>query len=344
MDNFVKNTLNNTDLKGFGKSKSELDQSEKPNQFDNSFKYSKFSPFRKDNTSPKNRNYNNPYPKPPQTYTRSRTNQRKTFSERNLRNMKKRAVCNNCGIQGHLTKECEQPIQSYGLIILNSSLEKVLLIQRRDSFGYISLINNERLPTSAINRAAKTMTQKEHQKIACFDFNSLWKDIITDPRLVRNNRVLQENEERFKSYQIRSIVNNIPVDSLKTDNEWGFPKGRIKKREKWIDCAKREASEETGISANDITIISDMPFMENIKGFDGRMYINVYYVAQVPDRITEDSLNIQKQEIQNASWVEMEKIEDFFSATNMNTKKKLIRQIKHYLKSRQTEENDDIVV
>lgn len=343
MNNFVKNTLNNTDFKQFINTDSS-DSSILSNDND-SFKYSKFSPFRKENkrNTTHSDTYNrNSYPKPPQSHRTTPPSTRTTptnafkFKERELRNRQKRSVCNNCGIQGHLTVNCKEPVHSYGLIILNSDKSKILLVQRKDSFGYITLINNEKLPSGAINMAVKEITEEEQQKIICFDFESLWRDVINNPRLLRNNSILEQNKQRFKMYQIKDIVKNIDPNTLRTDTEWGFPKGRIKKKEKWIECAKREASEETNLSEENIEIISDMPFMENIKGFDGKMYINIYYVARLKDD-TSITVQPQKQEIKRLRWVEMNNMDDFFdtSSTSPRTKKKLMHQLKKYLKTEQ---------
>lgn len=327
MSNFVKQTLNNSDLNEFSNKKDTTESSP------DSFKYAKFSPFRKD-ANPRQKNYDNQFPKPPIGKTNNIDRKPYNKTDRNLRDRQFRIVCNNCGVQGHTSIDCKEPIQSYGLIILDATHTKVLLIQRRDSFGYISLVNNESLPTSSINAAARQMTQQEKEKIECFDFDSLWKDVINNQRLVRNTKAKEHNEERFKSYQIKSIVTQIPKSELNVDNEWGFPKGRIKKREKWMDCAIRESCEETGISHNNITILADMPFMENIKGFDDKMYINVYYLAELNDNTFLNSLVPQKEEIKDIKWIELSEIQQFFDVSNVynvKKKKKLIHQAKKYI-------------
>jgi ADP-ribose pyrophosphatase YjhB (NUDIX family) len=325
MSNFVKQTLNSTDLQEFKRKKDSND----------SFKYAKFSPFRKD-VNQRQKDYDSPYPKPPIGRTTNNQSRRYSKMDRATREKQQRTVCNNCGIQGHSAIDCKEPIQSYGLIILDATHTKVLLIQRKDSFGYISLINNECLPTSSINAAAREMTQQEKEKIVCFDFESLWKDVINNHRLSNNGKVMEENKKRFNSYQIKSIVDQIPSEDLKTNNEWGFPKGRIKKREKWLDCSIREASEETGIPVNNITVLSDMPFMENIKGFDDKMYINVYYLAELNDNTFMNSIKAQKEEIKDVAWIEMANVEDFFDVSNahhVKKKKKVIHQVKKYIKN-----------
>lgn len=315
MDNFVKKTL-----------ESALEKK----QHSESFKYSKFSPFRKDTNSQHSSKTTNNFPRPPNRHV-ARPNIQTHQSRRTLRdieNKKKRNICGNCGIQGHLMSDCKQPIQSYGLFLMDPSLSKVLVIQRKDSFGYISLINNERINSACISKVAKTITHEEQTKIICFDFQDLWNDIINNPKLRRNRNIMERNKERFKHFQIKDIVRHIDKSVLADETEWGFPKGRIKRREKWTECAKRETSEEIGVSQDQFQLLSDMPFMENIKGSDGKMYINVYYVATVDPTI---QLTFQYGEIRDAKWVEMDTLQQFFNSNQ--TKKKIIHQVNNFIKT-----------
>lgn len=341
MDNFVKQTLENA-----LQEKTIIDLSETNQIFQHSnysknesFKYSKFSPFRKNIRTNRQETY---FPRPPtqaqnntshtrNSYTQTRNSY--THKTRDLRNKEKRSICRNCGIQGHLVLDCKQPIQSYGLFILNQSLSKVLVIQRRDSLGYISLINNEKINQVYISNIAKTITQEEQSKIMCFEFEEMWKDIIHNPRLRQNRNIIQRNKERFNNLQIRDIVHQIDKSTLTSENEWGFPKGKIQRREKWSECAKRETSEEIGISQEYFTLLSDMPFMENIKGTDGKMYINVYYVAMMKPE--QNQFDPQKEEIRDVKWIDIEELEQFFdlAVIENQTKKKLIHQVKCFIKT-----------
>lgn len=287
------------------------------------FKYSKFSPFRKDIIN------NNRYPKPPNESVLRNYN---PGPRRNLSksNQIKHLVCNNCGIQGHSFINCKNPVYSYGLIILTQDNTKLLVIQRRDSFGYISLINNQWLPDNCLHGAAKDITQIEYEKVVCFDFQGLWKDVMGDKRMAKNTSVMSLCKSNFEKNNIKSIVKELDSQTLRMETEWGFPKGRIKKKEKWLECAKREAFEETQISESFIDIISDVPFMENIKGFDDRMYINIYYVARLNTSFDNINLNPEKSEIKDIKWIDIEDIEELFC--DSESKKKLMHQLNSFLK------------
>ena len=47
----------------------------------------------------------------------------------------KSIYCNNCGIKGHLYKDCKRPVLSCGNIIFRLDKEEpeILMIQRKDS-------------------------------------------------------------------------------------------------------------------------------------------------------------------------------------------------------------------
>ena len=39
--------------------------------------------------------------------------------------------CNNCGIKGHLYKDCHNPIMSFGHILFRRDNDKILMIQMK---------------------------------------------------------------------------------------------------------------------------------------------------------------------------------------------------------------------
>ena len=57
----------------------------------------------------------------------------------------KSIYCNNCGIKGHMYKDCKFPIISCGNLIYRTDCEKpkILMIQRKDSLCYIEFIRGK---------------------------------------------------------------------------------------------------------------------------------------------------------------------------------------------------------
>ena len=71
-----------------------------------------------------------------------------------------------------------------------------------------------------------------------------------------------------------------------------------------------------------------MPFMENIKGTDGKTYVNIYYIAVINTDISELVITPQEDEINEIKWVELNNIDDLFdNFKQQKPKKKLLHQI-----------------
>lgn len=112
--------------------------------------------------------------------------------------------CSNCGVLGHTYRDCHSPVTSFGTILFrinnpNWSQEKllsgtplsltgvepffhsieVLLIQRRDSLGYVDLLRGKYSVNDAdyIRKQIHGMTDAERQKLLTTDFDTLWADM-----------------------------------------------------------------------------------------------------------------------------------------------------------------------
>ena len=53
--------------------------------------------------------------------------------------------CNNCGMKGHLYRDCKNPVTSFGHIIFRKDRKEpeILMIQRKDSLCYIEFIRGK---------------------------------------------------------------------------------------------------------------------------------------------------------------------------------------------------------
>lgn len=84
-------------------------------------------------------------------------------------------------------------------------------------------------------------------------------------------------------------------------NSWGFPRGKISKDEKDVDCAIRELDEETGFDASD-SIDDDLYVERTLKGKNYKIYI----IKNVPD---ETEFNPKaKFEIVDIKWHSLKKL------------------------------------
>ena len=66
-----------------------------------------------------------------------------SYTNRNRRY--RNVFCGNCGMTGHIYKNCRAPITSCGIIMYKrvNNTFKYLMIQRKDSIGYIEFLRGK---------------------------------------------------------------------------------------------------------------------------------------------------------------------------------------------------------
>ena len=134
--------------------------------------------------------------------------------------------CGNCGVNGHIYKNCNQPILSYGIIgyrkfkqrknkmLKNNMFNqldcnndyfniKYLLICRKDSLSYCDFLRGryDIEDSTMITRFLTDMTINERKNIETYDFDTLW-----------NNLWINTNN---KSYHNDYLDSNIKFNTLK---------------------------------------------------------------------------------------------------------------------------------
>lgn len=211
--------------------------------------------------------------------------------------------CTNCGLNGHLFRNCLSPVTSYGVIavrymnnsVINSPFSKnnivyndnnliqYLLIQRKDSLAFVEFIRGKYNPLDEdyIGRLLRGMTIKEHQQILSYTFDELWQNVWGETSGVKSHKSDYESSSKKHSLisdKINTLISNNP--SKWTEPEWGFPKGRRNPYETDMTCASREFQEETGIRRQDFTIIQNTyPISETFFGSNHVHYCHKYYIA-----------------------------------------------------------------
>lgn len=211
--------------------------------------------------------------------------------------------CTNCGLSGHIFRNCLSPVTSYGLIairykndIVNNSLYsktstinngndsiQFLLIKRKDSLAFVEFIRGKYNPYDEeyLIRLLRGMTIKEQESIKSNTFDQLWKSVWGESSTVKSHKNDYETSEK-KFFIVcdklpELIKNNI---SKWIEPEWGFPKGRRNLHETDLNCAIREFQEETGLSRQDFTIIQNTyPISETFFGSNQVHYCHKYYIA-----------------------------------------------------------------
>lgn len=239
--------------------------------------------------------------------------------------------CNNCGNHGHLFKNCNLPVTSYGCILFHN--DSILMINRKDSICYIEImrgkysfnnIHNLRLLLSRI-------TKDEYNKLRHWDFDRLWSVLWNKPVASKQFRCKTYYKSKELLYELRE-KNMIDVDpeTLYDETEWEFPKGRRNKKESDFDCANRELKEETNIRDEDYYIVNESDIIiEDIFGENNIPYRSIFYIGKCQNKnnIKIDSTNKEQiSEIGDIQWftkdVALSKLRDY-----QNTKKKIINQL-----------------
>lgn len=263
-------------------------------------------------------------------------------------------TCRNCGIDGHLHKDCPHPIMSFGIICYRKIGDQLqyLMIQRKDSLSFMEFIRGKYKPEQVeyLKQLISCMTQNERDAIMKKPFEELWNHVWYQPTIPKHTTEFLEAKRKFDTLRngflwsqsfvtLADLVRTSP--SPYYEPEWGFPKGRRRLREDDIDCAVREFSEETGCKPSDIQIDrSYPPFEEIFFGTNHVLYRHVYYIAQFvsshSNGLEVDPSNInQAREVRAIRWFTFEQAMEHIRTHNRERKElflqahtKIIHQLK----------------
>lgn len=271
--------------------------------------------------------------------------------------------CTNCGGNGHTFKSCIAPVTSYGVIMVRASkhfsieesltsfsgnvtgLEKeqleFLLIQRRDSLGFIELIRGRYKvhDIDYIRLHLGGITRDEQKRYRDGPFDALWNSMwgLNHSHLYKN-----EFETAMSKWeQIRSGITDAngkvwTIDDLiasanppKETPEWGFPKGRRDAQESDYVCAMREMCEETGVNESDVICINNIePLIESFFGSNHVHYCHKYFVVWVPPAL-DIKFNLEndhmRREIGDIQWFSVDQALAHIRPENLEKKEVLLR-------------------
>lgn len=232
----------------------------------------------------------------------------------------KTQTCRNCGINGHLYKDCIHPIMSFGIIcykIENNNI-KFLMIQRKDSLAFMEFIRGKYNINNReyVNELIMNMTKNEKTLIKNNNFDEIWNYAWSQ----FNNQFIKQTLEYIESKKkyLQLIQNGYIINLInKTldynyEQEWGFPKGRRKLKENNLDCAIREFTEETRIIKEELNLLNEENFEEIFYGSNNILYKHVYYLAKIKNnniKLEVDKNCIeQSREIRNLQWLSYEEV------------------------------------
>jgi 8-oxo-dGTP pyrophosphatase MutT (NUDIX family) len=247
-------------------------------------------------------------------------------------------ICNNCGLKGHMYRECRKPVMSYGHLIYSLQERdppKILMILRKDSLCYTEFLRGKYdiHNLSYIQTLIDKCSHNEKQRLISMSYDELWSDLwrleTVDMMNMKFKGDYLKGKGKFERLRMGYINRDIHI-TLKyfTDrsttqyetSEWEFPKGRRNYHESNRECAIREFGEETGYTTDDYTLIQNIkPFEEEYVGENKVRYKHVYYIGYLTN--FEKSLHIDSEnefqisEIQDIQWFTKEqalgKIRDY---------------------------------
>lgn len=252
--------------------------------------------------------------------------------------------CVNCGEKGHIIRDCNGPITSFGIIafkVVNSPEEerydkndtlksileqcggknvyeypkiKFLMIQRKDTMGYTDFVrgkytNSDNLRDEIIKVCLNEMTSKEKENLLNKSFDQIWSDlwINHDSKCFKNE--YEHAKRKFQNLDIPSLVKS--SRNSFDFQEFGFPKGRRNMKETNISCAEREFYEETGYDSTGYDFIRNYPtIQEEFIGTNGVHYRHIYYLVKMKDNVSPPKIDrsnkIQTGEVQNIGWFSLD--------------------------------------
>lgn len=279
------------------------------------------------------------------------------------------AICTNCGGSGHVFRQCIAPVTSYGVIMVrsvpdvdrkfnlasllasNSALVtgmenqplEFLLIQRRDSLGFIELMRGRYKITDAdyIRLHLGGITHTERVKYSTGPFEELWNGMWG-----LNHSHLYKNEYETAKKKWETIHNGIidmngkpwTIQELidasgppQNTPEWGFPKGRRDSQESDYVCAMREMFEETGVHEKDVIPIQNLePLTESFFGSNHVNYCHKYFVVWVPSDLKveyDDKNDHMRREIGDLQWFGLDQALAHLRPENVEKKEVLLRMV-----------------
>ena len=261
--------------------------------------------------------------------------------------------CNNCGLKGHIQRDCRNPVLSCGNLLFRKDKDEpmVLMIQRKDSLCFIEFIRGKYdvFNIDYIQILVDKFTIDEKRSIINSSFDELWSTLwMIDIDTIQKNSDYHKGHDKFMRlstgfhFKKRDIFINLQyfIDNSKINylmTEWEFPKGRRNKGESDLECAKREFHEETNYNEDDYKLIMNLePFTEEFVGENRVRYKYLYYVGCLTNLEKEvfidESNKDQVTELKDIKWVtkseSLEMIRDYH-----HTRFKIINDIFDFIDS-----------
>ena len=114
--------------------------------------------------------------------------------------------CNNCGIKGHVYRDCLSPIMSCGIILCKKVDDeyKVLMINRKDSLCYIDFLRGKYKIENIeyIKILLNKITVKEKEKLLNLTYDQLWCKLWNLNELTESMKEKNDYKEGLKKFEL----------------------------------------------------------------------------------------------------------------------------------------------
>ncbi len=258
----------------------------------------------------------------------------------------KNIICINCCLKGHAFKECIYPVSSYGIIAFKKFYKddgdidvKFLLVQRKDSIGYIDFVRGKYDPKmkkeDVYRNLLGEMTLEEKNRLLTKTFDQIWDSLWMNKKSRVYNNDYVSAKRKMTTIDFKTMIRDSIQETKWESSEFSIPKGRRNNSEKFLDCALREFSEESGFIKSDIKYIYPDNFEEVFYGSNGLAYRHVYYLAEIErDDLPEiDKTNVlQAGEIKYLNWFSYKEAMNVFRNYD-STKRNIIYRVNNYIKN-----------
>ena len=241
-------------------------------------------------------------------------------------------LCIKCGTEGHTNRNCREPVTSYGVIVYRRAKEGepkgrlhpfsqmeckrhvnppnfhqkpckegellFYLVERKDTIGFLNIVQGN-YDTVSLQKSISALTCEERWKLQHWSFEELWTCAGT------KKKDMQRCKYKFEQTVWAEILDQTQCHFREAD--YLIPKGRLVYHESAMECALREATEESGYAPGSIELLRLRPYEETFTGTDSKLYRNVYFIGRLKDdakvavNLGEDAA--QSKEVQNMAWL-----------------------------------------
>ena len=174
---------------------------------------------------------------------------------------------------------------------------EVLLIQRRDSIGFLELVRGrfDACDASYVRRLLADTTAVERHRMRTLPFEALWR------------RANSWGDASWTAANVTKFGSLVSSDAFRDppdprpESQWEFPTGGPRYREAPVACALREFEEETGFDRAHLRVLAS-PLVHAFRGLDGKHYRHMVYPAIAETAAAEAYVGVPNHEVGAFAW------------------------------------------